>query len=50
MEKKKYGKALTSELILRQTCLRCAIELCGPKSKLEAVLKTADDMVAWVKK
>jgi len=45
---KKDKKASTSELILRQTCLRAAVELHGSKAPIEKVLKTADEFVRWV--
>ena len=39
-----------SEKLLRQNCLKMAIDLHGQKSKAETVVKTAEEFVTWVKK
>lgn len=41
-------RAYTSKLIVRQTCLRGAVDLHGPGTELAVVLNTADKMVDWV--
>lgn len=43
-------KASTSELILRQNCLRCSIELNGPKADKKVILETAEEFVKWIHK